>query len=174
MLGQATHPPLVPPTGITAGLTGRRRSVAARARATIGERIAAAAVAAMILAVLVTAASLRPSPTGVGTHRQLGMSVCGWIATIDRPCPTCGMTTAFSCAANRRPLDSLRAQPFAAVAAVVAAAAFWGAAHVAVFGSCLGLLAGRLVLRPRVLWPVGVAWAASWVYKVVSYAGGAG
>lgn len=140
----------------------------------MGERVGAAVVAGLILTVLIVAASLRPSPSGVGTHRQLGMSVCGWIASIDRPCPTCGMTTAFACAANRRPVDSFRAQPFAAVGAVVAAAVFWGAAHVALFGSRLGFIAARVFLRPRVLWPVGVAWAASWVYKVVTYPGGAG
>ena len=145
-----------------------------RPAATVGERILAAILAVCILAVLVTAACLTPSPAGLGTHRQLGMSTCGWIVTMDRPCPTCGMTTAFSCAANRRPLDALRAQPFAAFGAVAAATTFWGALHVAVFGSGLGFLTARIVLRPRVLWPLGVAWAASWVYKVLTFPGSVG
>lgn len=138
------------------------------ARATRGERIAAAVVAVGILAVLVTAASLTPSDRGLGTHKQLGLSECSWIVSMGKPCPTCGMTTAFAGAANLRPLESVRAQPFAAVGTLACAAVFWGAVHMAWFGSRLGHLAGRMVLRPRVLWPLGAAWAASWVYKVLT------
>lgn len=136
------------------------------ARATSGERIAAAIIALCILAVLVTAASLTPSQSGLGTHKQMGLSECSWIAMMGKPCPTCGMTTAFASAANLSPVASIRAQPFAAMSTLTAAAIFWGAVHVALFGSRLGHTAARAFLQPRILWPVGTAWAASWVYKV--------
>jgi len=125
-------------------------------------------VALGVLAVLVTAALLTPADSGIGTHKQLGMTDCGWMVTIGRPCPTCGMTTAFASAANLRPVDAIVAQPFAALAALFSAALFWGAAHMAVFGSRVGHHFGRLVLQPRVLWPMGAAWAVSWVYKVLT------
>ena len=137
------------------------------AQASTGERIAAGLVALGVLAVLVTAASLTPADSGIGTHTQLGMADCGWMVKIGRPCPTCGMTTAFAHAANLSPAASLVAQPFAAFAVLFCAAVFWGAAHMALFASRLGHLFGRLVLQPRVLWPLGAAWAASWVYKVL-------
>ena len=124
-----------------------------------------------VLAVLVTAASLTPSDRGIGTHKQMGLAECSWVVTMGKPCPTCGMTTAFANAANLRPLESLRAQPFAAVGTVLAAAVFWGAVHMACFGSRLAHTFSRMLLRPRVLWPLGAAWAASWVYKVLTMPG---
>lgn len=44
----------------------------------------------------VTAAALwlRPSPTGHGTHTQLGLPPCGSVVLFHRPCPGCGLTTA--------------------------------------------------------------------------------
>lgn len=39
---------------------------------------------------------LTPASGGVGTHQQLGLPKCGWIIAVDVPCPTCGMTTAWS------------------------------------------------------------------------------
>ena len=128
-------------------------------------------VAVCILSVLIIAACLRPSEAGIGTHKQMGLAECSWIITMGKPCPTCGMTTAFANAANMRPAAALVSQPFAALGALSATAVFWGALHVAVFGSRLGSVFGRLILRPRVLWPLGAAWAVSWVYKVVTIPG---
>lgn len=39
------------------------------------------------------AAILRPSPSGHGTHTQLGMPPCGSVVLFHRPCPGCGLTT---------------------------------------------------------------------------------
>lgn len=130
-------------------------------------------VATCILAVLVAAACLRPAEKGIGTHTQMGMSQCSWIVMMNRPCPTCGMTTAFAAAANLQPMRAVVAQPFAAIGAVLAGGVFWGAVHMAVFGSRLGHVFARITLRPRVLWPLGAAWAASWVYKVLTMPPGA-
>lgn len=124
-----------------------------------------------ILAVLVTAALLSPSGSGMGTHRQLGLPTCGWVAAMGVPCPTCGMTTAFASAAHMQPGRSFIAQPMGALLALAAATGFWGALHVAVFGSRLGTLVGR-TLRPRLLWVIAGIWCASWVYKVLVVRGG--
>ncbi len=74
---QAHHPP------VTASSTALRRVVGA-------------GVAVGAVSLLGVAAWLDPSPEGLGTHSQLSLPPCGWILTMDLPCPTCGMTTAFA------------------------------------------------------------------------------
>jgi hypothetical protein len=129
-----------------------------------GVRASAALLAFMALAVLVVAALIRPDASGMGTHRQLGLPPCGWLASTGYPCPTCGMTTSFSAAANSQPIASVAAQPFGAAFALATAVFFWGALHVAVFGSNLGRAFERL-LTPRCLWPTGAVFLAAWAYK---------
>ena len=45
---------------------------------------------------LVVAALLEPSPSGFGTHTQLGLPPCGFLLLTGSPCPGCGLTTAFA------------------------------------------------------------------------------
>lgn len=130
------------------------------------ERILAALAALVLLALLGIGAALRPDPAGHGTHTQLGMPPCGFLSATGHPCPTCGMTTAVSLAARASPLASFKTQPFALLLALGAAVAFWGCLHVAVFGSRLGRLGGRL-LRARVLWGFALLWGLSWVYTLL-------
>lgn len=127
-------------------------------------RIVAAILALVALAVLITAALIRPDPSGMGTHRQLGLPACGWLASTGYPCPTCGMTTSFSAAANAKPLAAFVAQPFGAMFALATAVFFWGALHIAMFGSNLARAFERL-LAPRYLWPTGALFLAAWLYK---------
>ncbi len=63
------------------------------------------------LAVLLLAGWLTPSDGGVGTHRQLGLPVCGLLQTTGVPCPTCGMTTAFSHTVRGQWISAFIAQP---------------------------------------------------------------
>jgi hypothetical protein len=53
-------------------------------------------VAVGSVAVLVVAAILEPSPSGYGTHTQLGLPPCGFLLLTGSPCPGCGLTTAFA------------------------------------------------------------------------------
>lgn len=39
---------------------------------------------------------LTPSPRGHGTHTQLGLAPCASASLLNRPCPGCGLTTAFT------------------------------------------------------------------------------
>lgn len=39
---------------------------------------------------------LEPSPEGVGTHTQLGLSPCTFLVLTGYPCPSCGLTTCFT------------------------------------------------------------------------------
>lgn len=130
----------------------------------------AGAVAAGLLAILAVAAWLTPSPHGHGTHTQMGMYPCGWVVAFDKPCPTCGMTTAFAHAADGRVWASARAQPMGMVLAVGSAGAFWGALHVAATGSRLGRV-GATMLGGRGLWALAILGAAAWAYKVLTWTG---
>ncbi|HEX8914841.1 MAG TPA: hypothetical protein VF796_20985, partial [Humisphaera sp.] len=75
-------------TAGTPALYAPRRAVAARA--SFVARVTAMGVASACMAVLVTAARLTPSPSGVGSHRGLGMASCGLLERTGLPCPGCG------------------------------------------------------------------------------------
>jgi hypothetical protein len=133
-------------------------------------RILAGCVCVLCLAVLIVAAWLAPSADGHGTHKQLGMSECLWVATLDRPCPTCGMTTAVAYAAHGRMLAGFKAQPFGLLLAIGASCAFWVSLHVAATGSHAARL-WAVLLSGRVLWTLAGLLAAAWVYKLATWPG---
>ncbi len=134
-------------------------------RLSIAHRLASALTAACCLAVLLLAAWLQPNPRGFGTHTQMGMPPCQFLTATGRPCPTCGMTTAFTHAAHGHFLAAVRAQPFGVLLSLAAAMAFW----VGLIGACTGLRIAspfEVLLRPRWLWTLGALAAAAWGYKV--------
>lgn len=79
-------------------------------RGSLRVRLVAALLGAVCAGVLVVAAWLPPDPRGFGTHQRLGFGPCGMILTTGYPCPTCGMTTAFSFTVRGRLLSAIRAQ----------------------------------------------------------------
>lgn len=48
------------------------------------------------LGITAVALWLQPSAHGHGTHTQLGLPACPSVMIFDRPCPGCGLTTAFA------------------------------------------------------------------------------
>jgi hypothetical protein len=74
-------------------------------------RIGWAALAAASCAVLLIARALTPAASGVGTHTQLGLPPCGFLLLFQRPCPACGLTTAFAHLAHGSLHASLVAHP---------------------------------------------------------------
>ncbi|MFO0974112.1 MAG: DUF2752 domain-containing protein [Phycisphaerae bacterium] len=132
------------------------------------ERVAAGAIAAGCVALLAVGAWLRPDPRGYGTHEQLGALPCGFFIVTGIPCPTCGMTTAFSNLVHGHVLAAVHAQPSGAVLAVLTV--------------CGALVAGRQALtgrRVRLRWewlgtPFGLALLAGllfggWGYKIATF-----
>jgi len=137
-----------------------------RRRVDAAHRVLAGLFAASCLTVLSLAAFLRADPAGHGTHTQLGLPACGWMATHGRPCITCGMTTSFTHAAGGDLIAAGVVQPAGAMLALVAAAGFWGALHVAWTGSTLALAFGKAV-GLKALWIALAIGGAAWAYKLV-------
>jgi hypothetical protein len=69
--------------------------------------LAAAGIGLLVL--LAVAAMLKPSESGYGTHRQLGLPPCTFWVLFGRPCPTCGMTTAWAHLMRGQLRESVRA-----------------------------------------------------------------
>ncbi|WP_435017089.1 DUF2752 domain-containing protein [Tundrisphaera sp. TA3] len=74
-------------------------------------RLALVGWAVALVALLGVARWLQPDPKGFGTHTQLGLWPCAFRATTGRPCPTCGMTTAFAWFTRGEWGQSWRANP---------------------------------------------------------------
>ncbi len=153
-----------------AGGTQPPRTNSGVTRAGGAARLGALAVLVGCVGLLAASAWLTPAAAGHGTHEGLGLPPCAWAQTFDKPCMTCGMTTAFAYAADGDLLDSARTQPLGFVLAVVTAAIAWGAGHVALTGSMLGRAAQR-VLNARFLWGSLALLFAAWAYKFVTWEG---
>ena len=65
--------------------------------------------------VLGVARSLKPDPSGIGTHHQLGLNPCGFLTEIGFPCPMCGMTTSFAHYVQLQLIEGFLNQPFSFV-----------------------------------------------------------
>ncbi len=140
----------------------------AESSSTTLRRVIGGAVALGSTTLLGLAAWLEPASAGLGTHSQLNLPPCGWILTMDLPCPTCGMTTAFATAADGNLVGAFVAQPMGATLAIGTAMALFVGAWTAATGSRVARLFGRLWTR-RTAWIVGGAFVAAWVYKIVAY-----
>jgi hypothetical protein len=87
----------------------------------------------------------------------------------DRPCPTCGMTTAVAHATRGDLLSAFFVQPAGLAVAIASTLVFWMSVHIALTGSALGRLVGREVFRPRILWGLAALVLGSWAYKFVTW-----
>jgi hypothetical protein len=166
--GSAIAPPIVPSGGVDRLAEGR--SPASPMRADGSTRLTSAIVALLATAILVVAWVLQPSGDGLGTHRQLGLPACGWIASADLPCPTCGMTTAFSHAAHGDLVSSFGAQPLGMLLAVGTAIVVLAAVWTASTGSMLAPFLGAM-LGPRLGWTLGILLLLAWGWKILDHKG---
>ncbi len=137
-------------------------------KAHTSDRLLAALGAAACLALLAVAAWLSPSADGHGTHTQLKMPTCSWVTTFDKPCPTCGMTTAFAHAADGHLIASAQVQPAGALLAVATASAFWTLLHTAVFGSRISRLF-RPLWTTRWITAAAAGLVIAWIYKIITW-----
>jgi hypothetical protein len=115
--------------------------------------------------IILMAWHLKPSPSGIGTHEQLGLAPCSFYLHTGLPCPTCGGTTAFVWVIHGHPWMGLKTQPFGALVALVC---------MALLGmSVVGIVTGGVPVV-RLTWrsSFGLALAivtlilGSWLYKI--------
>ncbi|MCX5688728.1 MAG: DUF2752 domain-containing protein [Planctomycetota bacterium] len=156
------------PTTAAHNAPGFALSAASTQRATGVARVGALCLAIGAGTILALASSLTPSPEGHATHLALGLPPCGWVVSFGRPCPTCGMTTAFAHVAHGQLLAAFVTQPFGAVLACVMGIVGWGALHVAATGSMLGHAVAQMLTR-RVVWSLVAFFVASWIYKILTF-----
>lgn len=128
-------------------------------------RLSALGIAAASSAPLAVGAILTPDPSGVGTHEQLGLPACGWIAGLGIPCPSCGMTTSFAFAARGDLADAFAAQPAGALLALLAAMVTVVALWTALTGSRSWEVLWSGVGR-RAFWAAVAVAVLAWVYKI--------
>ncbi len=74
-----------------------------------GERIGFLFLGLLLAALLTIAAWLKPDPSGIGTHRQLGLPGCTMFTFLGVRCPGCGMTTSWAHTLNGDLANAVRA-----------------------------------------------------------------
>lgn len=130
-----------------------------------GGRIVSALLSGACLTVLIVAAVLKPSPTGITTHVGLGLPPCVWKAATGYPCMFCGMTTSFSWAVRGSFTASLWVQPFGTVLALLCAVVFLAGLYAATTGKPIHRVLSVLRRRTYLIF-FGVLWLAAWAWKV--------
>jgi Protein of unknown function (DUF2752) len=85
------------------------------------------AVALAMVATLALAFSLKPDPSGMGTHQQIpGFGPCTTQVLFGFPCPACGMTTSWSLFTHGQIIAALMTSAGGTIlAAVCAIASIW-------------------------------------------------
>ena len=86
------------------------------------------------LALLATAGWMTPNRDHMGTHRQLGLPPCAFVSVTGFPCPTCGMTTAYSFTVHGRPIEAAKSSLFGSLLAIATIALTLAAMNCAVVG----------------------------------------
>ena len=119
--------------------------------------------------IAVVASNLEPSPDGVGTHLQLGLSSCVMLDKSTLPCPACGWTTSFALVGDARFSDAIITQPFGAFLAVITIVLMVVAACEALKPrDCWALFHARFKGREtQGLGLLFVAMIGAWAYKIV-------
>jgi hypothetical protein len=135
------------------------------ARATVWQRFLAGAMAIAALGVLVMAIRLAPSPSGMGTHTDLGLQECAFLDRTGLPCPSCGMTTSFAYFVRGNWLASGYVQPMGLALALIVGISVWICGYIAISGRpahrLLRAVPGLLVVLPM----LGLA-ITGWAWKI--------
>ena len=129
-------------------------------------RLKAMMVVCAAIFLLGLAACLQPESQGIGTHQQLGLPQCGWILAVNIPCPTCGMTTAWSHAVRGELPSAFLAQPMGMLLAISTVVIASGALFSVLTGYSFNALLYRF--SPwKVFIVVVILTLASWGFKIL-------
>lgn len=122
------------------------------------------------LALIVLGLWITPDPRGFGTHEQLGMPPCHFLAWTGIPCPGCGVTTSVSLAAHGDFTASFWNQPFGLVVALTLPLA----AVTALVQHARGRDLGETLRALRPGWCailIGLAALGGWIWKFAAMRG---
>ena len=106
-----------------------------------------------------------PDPRGFGTHERLGLPPCSLVLTTGLPCPTCGMTTAFSLMMHARPWSAFLVQPAGAVLCLATMVLLLVSAYIAVSGRTVTIDWDRLG-PVRLALSGGLVLMLGWGFKI--------
>ena len=129
-------------------------------------RLKAILVSIAAFALLGVALYLQPISAGVGTHEQLGLPQCGWITAANLPCPTCGMTTAWSHTVRGELPSAFLAQPMGMLLAISTVLVAIGALISAATGYSFNALLYRYA-PSKVIIVIVVLTLTSWGFKIL-------
>jgi uncharacterized protein DUF2752 len=125
-----------------------------------------ALAASGVVLLLVLRLFVTPSPSGHGTHEQLGLPPCYPMARWGIPCPGCGVTTSLALAAHGELRKAFFNQPAGfALAVCMVAFALW-AVWAQVRGRDLARDAKCVTTKPFLIAAAAVL-AAAWIDKLV-------
>ena len=130
-------------------------------------RVAWSALSLLGAVVLIAARLLPPSASGLGTHLALGLPPCSFLVWSGLPCPTCGLTTAFSYAARFELAHSLRAHPLGLPLFTLVLLLVAYALRALVRGTAVGHAVERLQADRAAQWLV-LGLLVCWVARVVA------
>lgn len=102
------------------------------------QRTTLGVVGGTLLSLLAMAAWLRPDPSGLGTHQQLGLPPCSFRVLLQIRCPACGMTTSWSHVVRGQLWSACRANVGGTLLALVAIIVGPWSLLSASYGRCLG------------------------------------
>ena len=113
---------------------------------------------------IVLGLAMRPAEEGLGTHRQLGLPACSFLATTGWPCPTCCLTSSYAYCMHGRFGQVWKSQPFGFILALMSLSLTGvGAAELA---------SGRSLLRRlRPTWwlvAVLIGLPAGWIFRLIT------
>jgi len=128
-------------------------------------RLVALTISVACLTILLIAARLAPSPTGIGSHTGLHFQRCQFEFRTGIPCPTCGMTTSFAHFVRGQFLASLYVQPMGMCLALLTTLTFWAALYIALTGRPSHRLF-RFIPTHYYLLPIFTLTILAWAWKI--------
>jgi hypothetical protein len=120
------------------------------------------------ITLLMVAVYVQPASEGIGTHQQLGLPQCGWILAANIPCPTCGMTTAWSHTVRGEFPSAFLAQPMGMLLAIGTMCVAVGGGISAMTGYSFNGMLYRFA-PSKVFIVIAIVTLASWGLKILLY-----
>ena len=119
------------------------------------------------LALLAVAVFLKPDPRRRGTHQQFGLPPCTFRVVFGRPCPTCGMTTAWAHLVRGQLVGALRANVGGTLLGLLAVAAVPWLLASAARGRWLGWVPNSTAVA-RVAVGIGLVTLIDWGLRLLA------